>query len=75
MFTVVFFVMVAVVPLFGWLATRFNARRWCRGVQLLHRNLLLFWLLFRPTRQPPAGGAFFVWVSVFACSRCRCSGA
>jgi AAA family ATP:ADP antiporter len=67
MFTVVFFVMVAVVPLFGWLATRFKRSAVVPVVYgFFIANLLLFWLLF----QADAGsrllaGAFFVWVSVF----------
>ena len=67
LFTVVFFVMVAAVPLFGWVATRFK-----RGavVPVVYgffiANLILFWAAFTAgIGSTWLAGAFFVWVSVF----------
>lgn len=67
MFTVVFFVMIAAVPLFGWLATRFKRAAVVPVVYgFFIANLLLFWALFRMDgASKPLAGAFFVWVSVF----------
>ena len=67
LFSAVFLVMLAVVPLFGWVSARFPRRRFLPLVYLFFvANLVIFWVLF-------SGGlalrhttmAFFVWVSVF----------
>ncbi len=67
LFTVVFFVMVAAVPVFGWVATRFK-----RGavVPVVYgffiANLIIFWAAFSAgIGSTWLAGAFFVWVSVF----------
>ena len=67
LFTVVFFVMVAAVPVFGWVATRFR-----RGavVPVVYGffivNLIAFWGAFSVgIGSTWLAGAFFVWVSVF----------
>jgi ATP:ADP antiporter, AAA family len=67
LFTVVFFVMLAAVPLFGWLATRFPRSAVVPVVYgFFIANLLLFWVLFQAeTTAAWLAGAFFVWVSVF----------
>lgn len=67
MFTIVFLVMVAVVPLFGWLATRFRRAAVVPVVYgFLILNLVLFWLAFRADAgNRTLAGLFFVWVSVF----------
>jgi ATP:ADP antiporter, AAA family len=67
MFTVVFFVMIAAVPIFGWLATRFKRSAVVPVVYgFFIANLLLFWALFRmDAGSTMLAGCFFVWVSVF----------
>jgi AAA family ATP:ADP antiporter len=67
LFSAVFGVMLAVVPLFGWISARFPRRRFLPLVYLFFvANLGIFWGLFasgvaiRETTM-----AFFVWVSVF----------
>jgi ATP:ADP antiporter, AAA family len=67
LFTVVFVVMIAAVPVFGWLATRFQRSAVVPVVYgFFIANLLLFWLLFTTgTGGTWLAGAFFVWVSVF----------
>jgi ATP:ADP antiporter, AAA family len=67
LFTVVFFVMIAAVPVFGWLATRFQRSAVVPVVYAFFiANLLLFWLLFTiGTGGTWLAGAFFVWVSIF----------
>lgn len=67
MFTVVFFVMLAAVPLFGWLATRFKRAAVVPVVYgFFIACLLAFWALFRiDDGSRSLAGCFFVWVSVF----------
>jgi AAA family ATP:ADP antiporter len=67
LFVIVLFVMLAAVPLFGWLVSRFPRRR---IVPLVYgffiANLACFWgLLEAGIQGPVVAGAFFVWVSVF----------
>lgn len=66
-FTVVFLVMLAAVPLFGWLASRFARRAVLPAVYLFFvLNLVGFWLLLKSDNAGPlAAAAFFVWASVF----------
>ena len=67
LFVVVFFVMLAVVPLFGWVVSRYARSR---IVPIIYGffvlNLVAFWLLFRFAEASAShASAFFVWVSVF----------
>lgn len=67
LFVIVFFVMLAAVPVFGWVVSAFPRRRVAPLVYLFcAANLIVFWLLFSawPTNVRLAS-AFFVWVSVF----------
>lgn len=66
-FTVVFVVMLAAVPLFGWLASRFARRAVLPAVYLFFvLNLIGFWALLKSNNAGPlAAAAFFVWASVF----------
>jgi ATP:ADP antiporter, AAA family len=67
LFSVVFVVMLAALPLFGWLATRFQRAAVIPVVYgFFIANLLLFWVLFSmATEAAWVAGMFFVWVSVF----------
>ncbi len=67
LFTIVFIVMLAAVPLFGWVATRFERRRIVPVVYIFFiLNLVVFWALFsNGVDSVVIAGAFFVWVSVF----------
>ncbi|MFM9847068.1 MAG: NTP/NDP exchange transporter [Hyphomicrobiaceae bacterium] len=67
LFVVVFLVMLAVVPLFGWIVSRYARSR---IVPIIYGffvlNLVAFWLLFRVADASAShASAFFVWVSVF----------
>jgi ATP:ADP antiporter, AAA family len=67
LFVIVFFVMLAAVPLFGWVVSRFEKRRIVPVVYAFFIACLAgFWLLMTANGVGvPAAGAFFVWVSVF----------
>jgi AAA family ATP:ADP antiporter len=67
LFTAVFVAMLALVPLFGWLSSRFARRRFLPIVYLIFvTSLGLFWLLFtEKSGVRHATMAFFIWVSVF----------
>ena len=67
LFTVVFFVMLAAVPLFGFIAARFLRRRVLPAIYLFFAaNLILFWVVFKTGgTSPVTAAAFFVWASVF----------
>jgi ATP:ADP antiporter, AAA family len=67
LFTATFVAMLAVVPAFGWVSSRFPRRRFLPYVYLFFvANLLLFFVLFREKiAVDEARKAFFVWVSVF----------
>lgn len=67
LFTVVFFVMLAAVPLFGWVASRFPRRLVLPGIYLFFAlNLVAFWgVLTAEGAGDRAAGAFFIWASVF----------
>jgi AAA family ATP:ADP antiporter len=67
LFSAVFVVMLAVVPLFGWISARFARRRFLPLVYLFFvANLAIFWGLFAADVAVRATTmAFFVWVSVF----------
>ena len=67
LFVIVFVVMLAAVPLFGWVVSRFARRR---IVPLIYgffiANLAVFWIVFRAGLHGAiVAGTFFVWVSVF----------
>ncbi len=67
LFTTVFFVMLAAVPLYGWIVSHVARRLIVPVVYLFFvANLLLFWLLLGAGATSPAlAGTFFVWSSVF----------
>jgi AAA family ATP:ADP antiporter len=67
LFVIVFFVMVAAVPLFGWVVSRFEKRRIVPVVYAFFIACLgAFWLLMTVNGVGVlAAGGFFVWVSVF----------
>lgn len=67
LFTIVFVVMLAAVPVFGWVVARFSRPR---IVPLVYgffiANLAVFWALLSGGGYGPfIAGAFFVWASVF----------
>jgi len=67
LFTGTFLAMLAAVPLFGWVASRYPRRRF---VPLTYGffivNVIAFWLLFRGgMHQAWVARAFFIWASVF----------
>ncbi len=67
LFTGTFVVMLAAVPLFGWVSSRYPRRRFIPYVYLFFiASLLLFWLAFRlGTTHSWVARAFFIWASVF----------
>jgi len=67
LFSAVFLVMLAAVPLFGWVVSSFARRRIVPIVYgFFIANLIGFWLLFASgTHAAVIAGTFFVWVSVF----------
>lgn len=67
LFVVVFLVMIAAVPLFGWVAGRVALRLIVPAVYgFFIANLAIFWFLLERGGQTPAmARAFFVWTSVF----------
>ena len=67
LFSAVFAVMLAAVPLFGWVVSSFARRRIVPIVYgFLIANLLIFWGLFAAgVHGTLVAATFFVWVSVF----------
>ncbi len=67
LFTGTFVVMLAAVPLFGWVTSRFGRRRFLPMVYLFFIvNLLVFFALFTfEIRYTWVARAFFIWASVF----------
>ncbi|MBX9810452.1 MAG: hypothetical protein K2Y16_02395 [Burkholderiales bacterium] len=67
LFTATFLTMLAVVPLFGWLAARYPRRVMLPAVYWFFiANLLLFLAAFQVAAlKPYVARVFFVWVSVF----------
>jgi ATP:ADP antiporter, AAA family len=67
LFTATFLAMLAAVPAFGWVSSRFPRRRFVPYVYLFFvANLLFFHFLFEQRVAPAwTTKAFFVWVSVF----------
>ncbi len=67
MFTGTFLVMLAVVPLFGWVVRRFPVRRFLPYVYFFFiGNLLLFFILFKSNiSHAYIARGFFIWASVY----------
>ncbi|MGW8313664.1 MAG: NTP/NDP exchange transporter [Desulfuromonadales bacterium] len=67
LFTGTFMVMLAAVPLFGWVTSRYSRRQFLPLVYWFFIvNLLLFYVLFQSTQANPwLARAFFIWTSVF----------
>lgn len=67
LFTVVFVVMLILVPLFGFVATRFPRRYVLPSIYIFFSaNLVIFWLVLKASPDDQwAAGSFFVWASVF----------
>jgi AAA family ATP:ADP antiporter len=67
LFTGTFLAMVAAVPLFGWVSSRFPRRKLLPMVYLFFAaNLMLFYALLESGIAPVrTAQAFFLWVSVF----------
>jgi AAA family ATP:ADP antiporter len=67
LFTVVFVVMIVLVPLFGFVAARFPRRLVLPSIYIFFAlNLVGFWLAMRSDgRNVWVAGTFFVWASVF----------
>ena len=67
LFSIVFLVMLAAVPIFGWVVSTFAKRQVLPIVYLFFiANLLVFWALIRTRDDSPnIAGAFFIWVSIF----------
>ena len=67
LFTGTFLAMVATVPLFGWISSRFPRRKLLPIVYLFFAaNLLAFYALMQSGITPArTAQAFFIWVSVF----------
>jgi AAA family ATP:ADP antiporter len=67
LFTGTFLAMLAAVPLFGWISSRFPRTRFLPLVYLFFMgNLLIFYLLFHSgLTHAWVARAFFIWTSVF----------
>jgi len=67
LFTGTFVAMLAVVPLFGWVSSRFERQRFLSAIYgFFIVNLLLFFVLFRSgITHAWVARAFFIWTSVF----------
>lgn len=67
LFVIVFVVMLAAVPVFGWLVSRLPRPRVAPAVYAFFAaNLLAFWgALSKGGISPALAATFFVWVSVF----------
>ncbi len=66
-FSIVFLVMLAAVPVFGWIVTHVPRARIVPLVYgFIIAVLCIFWFLFdRAEGNPWLGGAFFIWVKVY----------
>ncbi len=67
LFTGTFLTMLAVVPVFGWLSSRFPRRQFLPAAYLFFAaNLMVFFALFKGGVMPAeTARAFFIWLSVF----------
>ena len=66
-FTGTFLVILAMVPLYGWVSSRFARKKFLPLIYLFFIvNLLVFYLLFHYGVSPSTvAQSFFIWVSVF----------
>lgn len=66
-FTGTFLVILAMVPLYGWVSSRFARKKFLPLIYLFFIvNLLVFYLLFHYDVYPSTvAQSFFIWVSVF----------
>ncbi len=66
-FTGTFLVILAMVPLYGWVSSRFARKKFLPLIYLFFIvNLLVFYLLFQYDVSPSTvAQSFFIWVSVF----------
>ena len=66
-FTGTFLVILAMVPLYGWVSSRFARKKFLPLIYLFFIvNLLVFYLLFHYDVSPSTvAQSFFIWVSVF----------
>jgi len=66
-FTGTFLVVLAMVPLYGWVSSRFSRKKFLPLVYFFFIvNLLVFYLLFHYEISPSTvAQSFFIWVSVF----------
>ena len=67
LFSGTFVAMLAAVPLFGWVSSRFPRRRFLPWLYIFFIiNLLVFFVLFRSdVTHAWVARAFFIWVSIF----------
>ena len=67
LFTGTFLVMIAIVPVFGWITSRFPRRQFLPYVYYFFiMNLLLFFVLFKSDlTHTYVARTFYIWVSVF----------
>ena len=67
LFTGTFLVMLAIVPVFGWITSRFPRRQFLPYVYYFFMmNLLLFFLMFQSDlTHTYVARAFYIWASVF----------
>jgi|SRR6056297_546574 len=67
LFTGTFLAMLAAVPLFGWISSRYQRQKFLPLVYLFFiANLLIFYLLFHSGQTHVwVARAFFIWTSVF----------
>lgn len=66
LFVFVFVVMLAAVPAFGWVVSRFARKRVAPAIYAFFiANLGVFWLLLQGPQNVWTASAFFIWVSVF----------
>ncbi|PLX90433.1 MAG: MFS transporter [Desulfuromonas sp.] len=67
LFTGTFLAMLAAVPLFGWVTSRYSCKQFLPWIYLFFiANLLLFFVLFRSgLTHAWVARAFFIWTSVF----------
>ncbi len=66
LFVFVFLVMLAAVPVFGWVVSNFARQRVAPLIYAFFMlNLGVFWVLLKGSPSATVAAAFFIWVSVF----------
>ena len=67
LFTATFIVMLIIVPVFGWISTRYTREKFLPYVYIFFiANILTFYILFKTGfTQVYIARAFYVWVSVY----------